>query len=711
MPRGTIISEMYFYFYQVFMILSLVISLFVIALTWRRRYLPGAWAMIALVAATFIWTLGFYLEANSDTLGRQLFFNNIGYIGLMSVPVAWFVFALNYSNNRKLIRGWKTIFFCIFPLLIVVLIWSNDWHHLMWSNEYLSTSGPFLVTIKTYGPLFWVALAHNYLLILAGGVVLLRRLFIGTRLYTEQAIALIVAVCLPWLWNIIFVFDLVPLPRKDLTPVMFAISGIAIALGLIRFRLFTTIPFARKFIIQQLNDGVFVFDVHNYLVEANPMALKMLGVNKSIIGKRLEELISLSPLFERLSFPGARLEELSLTVSAEKRLFEPEVVPMLDNREQPVGWLAVLRDITERKRSEEKYRLIAEYSADVIYKLSIKEEQFNYVSPSAERLLGYTEKEALAIKLRDVLTPESYEKQRNELQIDLRSGKPSSTLQLEVFHKDGYVIPFEVHASLVRDEEGEPVEIVGVARDLTERKKIEEQLIMQDRLASIGQLTSGLAHEINNPLTSVIGYSSLLLNRKLAEDIRQDLKVICNEAERIASIVKNLLTFARKQSQEKQPTNINECIQKVLEMRAYEQKVNNILVNFRLDPDLPQIMGNSSQLQQVFFNIVINAEFFMLEARRKGTLKITTEKAGNSVRALFADNGPGISGENMRRLFTPFFTTKEAGKGMGLSLSICLGIITEHGGRIWAESEPGRGTTFILELPIYKRSAEEGDGE
>jgi two-component system NtrC family sensor kinase len=137
-------------------------------------------------------------------------------------------------------------------------------------------------------------------------------------------------------------------------------------------------------------------------------------------------------------------------------------------------------------------------------------------------------------------------------------------------------------------------------------------------------------------------------------------------------------------------------------MRNYEQKINNIQVDLHLDPDLPQIYGNSPQLEQVFFNIVINAEFSMLEAHQKGTLDITTEKTDAHVRALFADNGPDISNENMRHVFTPFFTTKESGKGTGLSLSICQGIINEHGGRIYASSEPGKGATFTVELQLAK---------
>ncbi len=136
-------------------------------------------------------------------------------------------------------------------------------------------------------------------------------------------------------------------------------------------------------------------------------------------------------------------------------------------------------------------------------------------------------------------------------------------------------------------------------------------------------------------------------------------------------------------------------------LRSHEQNVNGIRVDTNFASNLPMVMGNASQLQQVFFNIVTNAEFAMTEAHNKGTLAITTERSGNVVRIAFADDGPGIAPENMKRLFSPFFTTKELGQGTGLGLSICQGIISEHGGRIWAESEPGRGATFRVELPAF----------
>ena len=150
----------------------------------------------------------------------------------------------------------------------------------------------------------------------------------------------------------------------------------------------------------------------------------------------------------------------------------------------------------------------------------------------------------------------------------------------------------------------------------------------------------------------------------------------------------------------KQLVNINSLIEKVLELRTYEQKVSNIRVNTRFDPDLSEVMADYFQLQQVFLNIIINAEHFMIEAHNKGTLTITTERIGNIIKASFTDDGSGIPEDDMGHLFDPFFTTKEVGQGTGLGLSICHGIITEHGGQIYAEGELGKGATFVVELPI-----------
>jgi signal transduction histidine kinase len=254
--------------------------------------------------------------------------------------------------------------------------------------------------------------------------------------------------------------------------------------------------------------------------------------------------------------------------------------------------------------------------------------------------------------------------------------------------------------------------------DTTDRKRAEEEKVeleqkahLASRLASVGEMASGIAHEINNPLTAVIGFAQLLMDTDLPEEIKEDLVIIHKEAQRAAGVARSLLTFARKHAPFKQPTNVNSIIEGVLTLRAYEQNVSNIKINTKLTSDLPEVMADYSQLQQVFINIILNAEAAMLEANNGGTLTITTQRFNHSVRASFADDGPGINKENLDRIFDPFFTTKEVGKGTGLGLSVCHGIISEHGGKIYARSKPGSGATFIVELPISAHEQSEEPNE
>jgi len=243
--------------------------------------------------------------------------------------------------------------------------------------------------------------------------------------------------------------------------------------------------------------------------------------------------------------------------------------------------------------------------------------------------------------------------------------------------------------------------ILLAIEDISERKRqVGEQQLTTDRLASIGELASSLAHELNNPLTGVIGFSQLLLSKDMPDFIKEDIEIIYSEAKRAADVMKNLLIFARKHSPVKQLVDINGVIERVLTLRAYEHRVENIQVVTCLATDLPLTMADFFQLQQAFFNIIINAEHFMLEAHQRGTLTITTRRVGNTIIASFTDNGPGIAKENLSHLFDPFFTTKEVGEGTGLGLSICHGIVTEHNGLLYAESEPGKGATFVVELPV-----------
>jgi len=247
---------------------------------------------------------------------------------------------------------------------------------------------------------------------------------------------------------------------------------------------------------------------------------------------------------------------------------------------------------------------------------------------------------------------------------------------------------------------------VLVLRDVTEERLMQERLLQSEKMVSVGQLVSGVAHELNNPLTGIMGFAQLLLQRDLDDTTKRDMETIYAEAERAAKIVQNLLSFARRRRADKELVNLNVLLERVLELRNYDLRVKNIDLDLRLDPKLPETMVDADQIQQVFLNLIINAEQAVLSARGEGKLTVRTSKQDGVVRIEFQDDGPGMEPETLRRIFDPFFTTKDTGEGTGLGLTISYGIIDEHGGRIWAESQPNRGSTFIIELPIVQQGRE-----
>lgn len=245
---------------------------------------------------------------------------------------------------------------------------------------------------------------------------------------------------------------------------------------------------------------------------------------------------------------------------------------------------------------------------------------------------------------------------------------------------------------------------IAKAKMIEEIKTTHEQLIQSEKLASLGQLISSIAHEINNPLTPIIGYSQrLLIQAGIDEKEKRSLEVIHSSAQRVAKIIEKLLSFSRKYKPERTYEDINHLVEQSLEFREYQLKLENIEIVKDLDPELPKTMVDPNQIQQVFTNIILNAEQAISESQDHGRLKVETKfKKENTIEISFSDNGPGIPKEFVGKVFDPFFTTKEPGKGTGLGLAVAYGIIKEHGGEIHISSEEGKGATFVIELPVLE---------
>lgn len=236
-------------------------------------------------------------------------------------------------------------------------------------------------------------------------------------------------------------------------------------------------------------------------------------------------------------------------------------------------------------------------------------------------------------------------------------------------------------------------------------KSTQHQLIQSEKLSGIGEFVAGVAHELNNPLTSVMGFAELLQQTDLPEQNRRYLDVIFKSAKRCQKIVQSLLSFARRHAPERKVVGLNEIVESAVEILQYQMRTSNIEVLCQLDPRLPATEVDPHQMQQVFLNIINNARQAIEGYQPSGSLRVTTESSDGRVRVIFQDNGPGISPENLKKIFNPFFTTKEVGKGTGLGLSLCYGIVSEHGGTITPYSTVGEGTKFVIELPVAREAA------
>ena len=324
--------------------------------------------------------------------------------------------------------------------------------------------------------------------------------------------------------------------------------------------------------------------------------------------------------------------------------------------------------------------------------------RISYATPRLAELTGYGVDELIGGDWLMLAKPEDHGTLRQVLQAAL-AGR-STRSELSLVRKDGGSRHVSLGAVPLSDA-GTVTGMLGVASDLTEEVQLRSRLRQAEKLSALGELVSGVAHELNNPLTVIRGYAQLLLGREDAVGASRELQAITEHAERAAHIVQELLTFARERPPARQPVDLNAVLQSVLDLREREMAAAGIRVVRRLAPGLPRLQGDPYQLQQVFLNILTNAEQALAETGHEGLIEVSTSLTDDGqVVATIRDNGPGIPAAVADRIFDPFFTTKADRQGTGLGLSICYGIVNAHGGRIWADSIEGQGAAFSVVLPV-----------
>ena len=463
-------------------------------------------------------------------------------------------------------------------------------------------------------------------------------------------------------------------------------------------------------LFETLQEGAYFSTPEGRLLDANPALVSVLGYATK------EELLALDPgklNVDPAEQPvlgrapddrgGVRAREITLRKKdGTAAVFLESSRAVWDASGKLIRYQGTLVDVTERRKlerqllqQEEFRRRLLESFPDLILVVDLQE-RYTFVSLRVRDLLGYQSEDLLGKKISET---EDHSPELAALYRDVASSaRPFGAAEYSARHRDGSWRTMRASASQLFDADAKLGGVIISVRDITTEKKLEQQIVQSERLAAMGAMIGGVAHELNNPLTSILGVSELLQDSQTTDAARKQIAILQQQARRAAEIVHNLTYFSRPPSPGKTSVNLGEIVERTLNLHAYSLRKNSITVDFLREPGLPYVEADPHQLMQVFLNLILNAEQAIREARDRGTLRIRLGNTGESVWASFHDDGPGIPGDVLASIFDPFYTTKRPGRGTGLGLSICKSVMKEHNGTIEAANAPGGGAVFTVTL-------------
>jgi two-component system, NtrC family, sensor kinase len=495
-----------------------------------------------------------------------------------------------------------------------------------------------------------------------------------------------------------------------------ALAGHA-SVALENVRLFSRVERSRKQWVEDvdaISDFIVVHDHAGAVLRLNRALADLLGARPTeVIGRDIGQLEVLDAPVQPGRCPfcrNARVAVEEFIHTAGDRTYLVSTSRIHSAEEEDARTVHVLKDITDRREAERRYRRERDFNRNILnntQSMILVLDTAGLVSYANKRCFqaGYSEQDLVGHSLAEMVPGARRPLLVEALERTLQ-GVAVDNLEIPVFRGDGSAGQFSISLSPMRDERGDINSIVVVMTDITDAADLQAKLMHTEKMAALGQLVSGVAHEVNNPLAAIVGFTDLLLeNPSIAEEAKEDLRVILQEAQRTRVIVQNLLSFARHVPAHREPVRVNSLLRQTLKLRAYDLSSHGVEIAERYEEDLPLTIGDPHQLQQVFLNILNNAYDAIQEVGRPGRIEIATSHVDGQLEVAFRDNGPGIS--HAERIFDPFFTTKEVGKGTGLGLSICYGIVRAHRGEIVARNNlDSVGCTFFVRLPVASQAVE-----
>jgi len=695
-----------------------IISLMLSAYTWRNRQTPGAGPFSMMMLALLVWSVTYLVQILQQDLAAQAFWNKATYFGITTTPIMWFLFALEYTERRDWITRNRLIAVFIFPVITVLMAWTNDLHHLFWATDgQLVQDGGVLLRSAQNGIWFWIHTVYSYIFILAGTIMVVRALLHWPKQYRGQMLWILLSVFAPWIFNVVQIFQLLPIVI-DLTPFAFMLTGLGMAFALFRHQLLDLAPVARNVIIEGMQDGIIVLDPSNRIVETNKSVNRILDIpaDQNMIGQVFAEAMAQWPRLVKGSETATETEaELALGEGSAQRWVGLSSFPLQDQRDRDAGRLIIIRDITMRRRAEEQVRGLsrAVEASPVPIIITDVDGNIQYVNPKFSQVNGYTFEEAYGKNPNIIKSEYTSAETYTELWTTISEGR-EWTGEFRNRKKNGELYWSLASISPILDEDGKIRQYVAVSEDITEQKRAQDALIIAHERAleasqAKSQLLARVSHELRTPLGGILGYAEFLRDGVLGE-INEDQKNASNSilqsTKHLTTMVNELLDEAQMQAKstvlkEKDFSPAALLKEAVSGLDIMAERKGLGFLTF-LDPDLPEyLVGDEQRLRQILINLIGNA----LKFTDDGEVWVRMERQDQKQWVLkVTDTGVGISREAQASIFEPFqqahtHITNE-NRGIGLGLAITKQLVELMGGYIKLDSQEGQGSRFSVVLPM-----------
>ena len=737
-----------------------------------RRGLPGALPFGLLMAAAAWTTLAVMMGLLSDAATLKFLWTRVQQFGEVMVPAAWLAFVLQFRLRRTSLSDRTIALLAVEPVLFLAAVWTNGVHGLVWTSIQTAQQDSVAYLALTHGPLLWAHDAYLMIAIVAGSVALVLTPGGKDPAVRRQGQFVALAGGIMVAREIFTGLNILPF-GLDVMPLATLISGAVIAAALFRYKTLSLIPIARDAVMEGMTEGAIILDDEGVVIDMNPAAERIVGVSlQQAYGRDALQLLGPfgMPVSDvQLPF----LTETRADTDAAAKHYEFRVTRLYRAETKSRGKLVVIRDITLQKEAESELqrtvkRLEAEFgNQTAALKSELQERRFTEVAlreseersrqvidtaydafvstnangaiidwnPRAVAMFGWEREEAVGRDFADTLLPaRTRGEHRRGLRYYLTSGEweiLDHPVELPVLHREGWEFDAEmtmrpaiVHGTRVfnafihditerkRAEQALLDSNAQLAQALRELESAQKQVVQQERLRALGQMASGIAHEFNNALSPIVGFSELLMTKPniLSDHAKSKryIEGIRTAAQDAANVVSRLREFyrSRESGYENEAIDLNALINQTVTLTQPKWKSQALArgVSVQLSTDLhgtPVVEGDASALREVLTNLIFNAVDAMPQG---GRILIHTGEENGRAYLQVADSGTGMSEDVLKRCMDPFFSTKGE-KGSGLGLALVHGIVERHGGNMNINSTVGRGTTFTIDFPIVERKA------